>query len=155
MAAKTTYPERTSLRRVFRSWSIEVPASFRETFIEQDRYWHGYDAQRSVSLTSMAVSHRQRPVSAERIEREMRHVAEGERVDELPDGLRGWAVTASAPSSARASRMLTGMVITDGRLLLATITSEDLTWARAIWLSIRLHPTDGAGPSRHRPTGMS
>ncbi len=151
MDATITHPERTSLRRVFPSWSIEIPASFRETFIEQDGYWHGYDAQRSVSLTSIVVSDDRHPVSAERIECDMRPVVGGDRVDELPDGLRGWAVTASAPASARASRMLTGVVITEGRLLLATITSEDLTWARAIWLSIRLHPTDGAGPSRHRP----
>ncbi len=152
MAATTTHPERTSLRRVFPTWSIEIPASFRETFIQQDGYWHGYDAQRSVSLTSVAVSDDRHPVSAERIERDMRPAVEGKRVDELPDGLRGWAVTASAPALARASRMLTGVLITEGRLLLATITSEDLAWARAIWLSIRLHPTDGAAPSRHRPS---
>jgi hypothetical protein len=64
---------------------------------------------------------------------------DGTPVDRLPPGLVGQAIVGDAIKPARASRMLSGMLAAPGRLLVATITSDDLDWARQIWLSIRHH----------------
>lgn len=130
----------TIRRRVFPSWSIEIPSSFRETFIEDGGYWHAYDEDRSISLTSLQVSDRRQSVPALAVLRRM-PPSEGEPVDALPSGLLGWAVTADADPSARASRYLSGMLATDGHVLLATITSDDDAWRLATWLSIQRHRT--------------
>lgn len=136
----------TIVRRVYECWSIEIPLTFTETFVAEDGYWHAYDKHRSVSLTSVAVADQDgRPVSAEEIARQLPPV-EGDRFDELPAGLPGWAYTMPAVQPARASRSLSGVVTTDGRLLLATITADDEDWARRTWLSIRCH-----GPERPEP----
>ena len=60
------------IRQVFGSWSVEVPASFEETFIEKDGYWHAWDETRSVSLTSLIIDDEHgRPVEADAINRSM------------------------------------------------------------------------------------
>jgi hypothetical protein len=143
--------DRTIIRRVFSSWTIEIPASFAETFVDEGGYWHAYDAHRSISLTSMAVNDEHGPVSAERIMRQLRPVKRkgGAPVDELPPSCVGWAITADALQPARASRMLSGMLALDGRVLIATITSDDLDWARSTWLSIRACPSGLPGGERH------
>ncbi|WP_310526626.1 hypothetical protein, partial [Nocardioides sp.] len=64
---------------------------------------------------------------------------DGSPVDEVPAGLLGRATTCVAPQPAMASRLLSGLLATDGRLLLVTVTSDDLEWARRVWLSIRSH----------------
>ena len=127
------------VRRVYGAWSIEIPASFAETFIDGDNYWHAYDATRSVSLTSIVLTDGDQPVEASRILREIQPEL-GTPIDEIPAGLAGWAFTSDAPPGARASRLLSGMVAIDGRMLLTTVTSDDLEWARRIWLSISEHP---------------
>lgn len=150
------------LRQVFPAWSIEIPPSFDETFISEDGdygYWHAFEERRSVSLTSIVIEERGKPVSAERILAEIPPLSDGSPVDEFPEGLPGWAVTSDAELDARASRILSGMLVVHGRVLLATITTDDLDWARRTWLSIRYHP--GArcqiakqrrgGPSQARP----
>jgi hypothetical protein len=125
-------------RRVFEAWSIEVPAAFTETFVDLDGYWHAHDGHRSVSLSSFVISEGRDPVRAGRI---LRHASalDGSPVEQVPPGLVGRAVTCAAPQPATASMVLSGLLATDGRLLLVTITSDDLEWARRVWLSIRSH----------------
>jgi hypothetical protein len=126
-------------RRVFPAWSVEIPESFAETFVEDDAYWHAWDDHRSVSLTSIHLTDDRGPVSAGMIARRFPRL-DGSPVDDLPPGVAGRAVTTSAPLPARASQMLTGMLAAPGRLLVVTITTDDLDWARRTWLSIRTHP---------------
>ena len=130
--------EPTVVRRVFEAWSIQVPAAFAETFVHADGYWHGYDEHRSVSLTSFVISEERDPVKASRILRQAPPL-DGSPVEGVPPGLLGQAATCAALQPARASQLLSGLLATDGRLLLVTITSDDLEWARRIWLSIRSH----------------
>jgi hypothetical protein len=100
-----------------------------------------------VSLTSLTLTDEGRTVSPDLIARQI-PVLDGEVVDALPSGLLGQAVTADAPQPARASRMLSGMLAADGRLLIVTITSDDLNWALRVWLSIRTYPTHSPGDDR-------
>jgi hypothetical protein len=136
--------EPTVIRQVFALWSIRIPASFEETFVHGDDYWHAWDADRSVSLTSIVVTDRGRPVGARELLRTIPPLV-GELVG-TPPGLVGWAVAAPAVQPARAPRAISGVIATDGRLLLATITGDDLGWTTSTWLSIR-HGT-GHGSAR-------
>jgi hypothetical protein len=124
------------VRQVFGHWSIAIPPWFLETFVEDEAYWHAWDDDRSVSLSSVVVDDVDGPVAAESIIARF-PAPEGRPMAELPSGLKGWAVEVDADPSARASRALCGMLATDGRVLLATITSDDRAWTRRTWLSIR------------------
>jgi hypothetical protein len=132
---------RAPLRRArpFEGWSIELPATFRDTFITEGSYWHAYDRSRSVSLTSVKLRDGHGPVSAGAILRQMTPVP-GERVSVVPPGLSGWARAYPAVQPARASRALSGILVQEGAVLIVTITSDDSEWARRTWLSIRAHP---------------
>lgn len=131
-----TLPEATEVRRVFPRWSISVPVGFRETFVAEDEYWHAWDRDRSISLTSVVIDDLDgRPVSARRILRQVTPVP-GERL-KMPPGRDGWAVVIKPPKPARASRAITGIVAVKGRALLATVTADDLEWAWDTWCSIR------------------
>jgi hypothetical protein len=130
--------ERIVTKRVFEAWSIDIPVSFAETFVDEGSYWHAYDEGRSVSLTSIVITDKRGAVSAKPLARRLPQVG-GSRVEEIPDHLAGWAVTADADQPARAGRLLTGMLAAEGRALVVTITSDDLDWAKAVWLSIRHH----------------
>lgn len=146
-------PKRHTRRRPFPSWSIELPRAFRETFVAEGAgYWHAYDATRSVSLTSMEVSERNgRPVSAGSILRRMRP-PRGAAIDVLPPGLAGWGVFGAADADARASRRLSGLLVTDGIVLITTITCDDDAWTRRVWLSIcREHPRTTVAHQLMRP----
>lgn len=132
----------TVRRRVFPSWSIEIPTSFEETFVTDGGYWHAYGEDESVSLTSLRVSDRHRAVTPDEVLRQM-PPGEGVPVEALPSGLRGWAVIADAGPTSRASRLLSGLLTTDGHVLLATITSDDDVWRLRTWLSIKRHYTGG------------
>lgn len=89
-----------------------------------------------MSLTSVAIADRRgRPVSARRIVKQV-PAQRGERVA-MPAGLPGWAVIVTPPQPARASRAISGIIAADGGLLVATVTSDDLSWATTVWLSIR------------------
>lgn len=127
--------ELTVVRRVFPHWSILIPASFEETFVHGDDYWHAWDPNRSVSLTSMVVTDRGRPVGTRSLLRTFPPLT-GDPVA-MPPGLKGWAVAVPAVQPALASRAISGVIATDGRLLLATITGNDPGWTTATWLSIR------------------
>ena len=130
-------PKRHTRRRPFPSWSIELPRAFRETFVAEGAgYWHAYDATRSVSLSSMEISERNgTPVASRSILRRM-GPPRGEAIDVLPPGLAGWGVFDAADADARASRRLSGMLVTDGHVLITTITCDDDAWTRRVWLSI-------------------
>jgi hypothetical protein len=52
---RKTIPAELVDRQVFETWAIQVPATFAETFVEDDPYWHAWDAVRSVSLTGVLV----------------------------------------------------------------------------------------------------
>ena len=127
------------LRRVFPSWSIAIPTSFAETFVAEGEYWHAYDEHDSVSLTSMLVDDkRRRPVPAKALARKLPPL-KGSPVTEFPAGLSGKAITGDAIQPARASRMLSGMLVLDGKVLIVTITTDDPDLMMRTWLSIRHH----------------
>jgi hypothetical protein len=131
--------ERTIPKRIFEAWSVEIPATFVETFVDDGSYWHAYDEGRSVSLSSILLSDANGPVSSDRIVRELPSL-EGTPLDELPPGLIGQAATGPAVQPAKAALILSGLLAANGRLLIATITSDNPGWARRVWLSIRSHP---------------
>lgn len=136
------FAEQTTRRRAFPSWSVEIPVPFEEAFVHEGAgYWHAWDEGRSVSLTSIILTEHGRLVPADAIARQTRgaiaHLAE---LRDLPTGLLGWVGHGPAEPGSRASRLISGGLAVDGCILLATITADDLGWARSIWLSIRSHP---------------
>lgn len=143
--------EGTVTRRVFEAWSIDIPATFAETYVTDGSYWHAYDEQRSVSLSSILLSDAHGPVSAVRIVSEL-PLLDGTAFNELPPGLIGRAATGPAVQPAREAHLLSGMLAVDGRLLIATITSNDPEWARRVWRSIRSHPAPPAPPRMREPS---
>ena len=131
-----------AIRRVFQAWSLEVPPTFTETFFEDDGYWHAYDESRSVSLSSIAIDDEHgQPVGAAQIFNVMQPAMGGDPISDSPPGLLAWATNGDAIQPARASLMLQGLIAVEGRALLVTVTSDDLAWARRIWMSIRHHAT--------------
>jgi hypothetical protein len=144
-------------RRAFHAWSVALPGSFSETFIEADNYWHAWDEHRSVSMTSVVVKEKRRAVTARELIDTMSVVVtgDGDPVEGVPEGLIGCASFGPTPQPARASSALTGLLATDGRALLVTITSDNFDWARSTWLSIRSHPAElnVALATRHRTGG--
>lgn len=126
-------------RRVFPGWSICIPRSFQEVFQEEDAYWHAWDVRRSVSLTSFLMLDETGPVEQGALAAVLEPSETAAR-EELPAGLAGWATDGPAVQPARARRALSGMLATDGRVLLVTITHNNLDWARKILQSIRCHP---------------
>jgi hypothetical protein len=141
-------------RRVFPSWSVTIPTAFAETFITEDEYWHAWDEHRSVSLTSVLLTYHGEPASAERILRQLGPL-DGSPIDLVPPGLQGLAATGPAEQPARASQVLSGLLATHGRILVASITSDDLQWALRVWMSIRCHAAPFrpcTGRASHRPT---
>lgn len=150
MSKRKPLPEPTALRQVFPRWSIAIPAGFRETYVHEEQYWHAWDMDRSVSLTSvLAVDQQGEPVPAQSLLEQL-PAEPGHRIDP-PPGLDGWAVDIAQEQPARASRAISGIVAVDGGLLLATVTSDDLAWATRVWRSIRR--TDA--PVKRQPTSWS
>lgn len=146
------------MRRVFPTWSIGIPMSFDETFIKEDNYWHAWDETRSVSLTSLTLDKRGRPVPAAEILEVMKPAEtlgdRGEPVPELPNNVEGYACYGPVEQPARASRAISGLLAIDGRVLIVTITSDNLEWARGIWMSIQVHSIPpGPGRRRQRSSG--
>lgn len=137
MQLPTLDTERTIVRHVFPHWSITVPATLQETFVEQESYWRAWDLRRSVSLTSMVLTDRRgRPIPAHKILKQF-PAERGRRVG-APPGLTGWATVITQPQPARAPQAISGMVARDGGLLIGTVTADDLAWAERVWGSIRL-----------------
>jgi hypothetical protein len=127
-----------SVRRVFETWSIELPVSMDETFVP-DGYWHAFEARRSVSLTSQVITERGEPVPAAAIASQLPSMVEGAPVDWLPAGVLGEAAISDAVGPAIASRILQAVLIAEGRILLVTITADDDEWLHRVWRSIRMH----------------
>jgi hypothetical protein len=128
--------ESTIERRVFPRWSIIIPTSFDETFVADEEYWHAWDATRSVSLTSVILSHRTgKSIQPRELLRRV-PPPKGEAVA-MPPGLLGWAVIIDAPPPATAGRAISGMIAVKNAALLVTVTSDDLGWAAKVWESIR------------------
>ncbi len=138
MRTKTSEGERRTARRVFSSWSIEVPASFVETFILGPGYWHASGDGRSISLTSFVVSDGDRLVSSAELLAGIPDL-DGSPVHEMPPSLSGRAVIGPGTWRTGAPSVLQGMLAAEGHLLLVTITGDDLEWARRVWRSIRTH----------------
>jgi hypothetical protein len=137
--------EMSFIRQAFPTWWISVPPEFETTFVHGDDYWHAWDARRSVSLTSIVLTdprNGDRPVPAAEVLEAMTPMP-GEPVP-MPEGLAGWAVVVDAPPPARATRAVTGIVVVDGRVLLGTITADDIAWATTVWRSIQYGPERGA-----------
>jgi hypothetical protein len=134
---------------MFSAWSIDVPASFEETFVGQDSYWHAWDQDRSVSMTSVVMTDEGEPVPAALIAKQF-PVLDGELVTELPAGVLGCAAIMDAEQPAKASKALTGLLAVYGRALVVTITSDDLDWARQVFRSIRTYaaPIEERRPNR-------
>jgi hypothetical protein len=144
---KHTVDEPFVRRRIFPSWSIAIPPSLIETFDDEGGYWHAYTADRSVSMSAIALTEDDRPVARQRILERMLPT-DGERIDLLPPGLAGWAVTCPAVPPARAGRLLQGMLARDGSVAIVTITCDDPAWASAIWTSIRSEDLGAGAASR-------
>jgi hypothetical protein len=126
-------------RRVFPRWSLEIPEALTETVVTDGGYWHAFDDNRSISMTSMKLTDRGQPVPAGSIVNHMPAPEEGEPVRVLPPGVLGWAVATDATQPACASRVLSGILATDGCVAIVTITCDDSEWAREVWMSIRAH----------------
>lgn len=139
-------------RRVFATWSIEIPAWFAETFVTEGGYWHAWDDMHSVSLSSIELSARQGSVSAAKVAADMRDPGDGPPVERLPPGLEGWAVEMDAIPPAVASRAISGMLAAERRVLVVTITSDDMDWAYRTFLSIRYRPVRRSAGTRPRRT---
>jgi hypothetical protein len=147
---RTDVRQRVSIvRQVFPAWSIHIPPAFDETFLTEPDYWHAWDEDRSVSLSSFVVADDAGPVPAQRLLEQMPPPHGSTLIDALPGGLLGWAAEVDADPMARASRALSGVLAADGRLLAVTVTSDDPEWIRTTWLSIRYHgpPLGGSGSS--------
>jgi hypothetical protein len=139
-------PESLVPRRVFPSWSVGVPESLSET-VAQEGYWHAYDGNRSVSMTSVVVHDKHGPVSARKLAAEYMAVA-GTPVPDRPPGLDGRAVLRTEVLNGETKNVLQGLLAATGTVLLITITGADLAWAMGTWLSVRHHPQ--AQPRRRR-----
>jgi hypothetical protein len=133
------------VRQAFPHWSVSVPEHFDETFDYEGSYWHVWDATRSISLSSQLVTEHDRPARAKRLARQLQPPMPGTPVP-LPPGLLGWALVMPLTPPARASRAISGMLAVKGRVLIATVTADDLVWATAVWRSIRYSTVPVRGP---------
>jgi hypothetical protein len=130
------------VRQIFETWWIELPDGFDETWVADGGYWHAWDGHRSISVSSTVLTDRVTDVAApaDEIVEMLAGCLEGEPIDDLPPGLPGRAAIIETDPRSRASRAVTGFIAVDGRLLTATITSDDIDWAKRIWRSIGYRP---------------
>jgi hypothetical protein len=138
-------------RRVFAAWSIDVPASFEEAFVGEESYWHAWDRDRSMSLTSVVLTDQGEPVPAAAIAAQF-PVLDGEPVTQLPAGVLGCAAIMEAEQPAIASMALSGLLAVYGRALVVSITSDDLDWSRQVFRSIRIYAAPIEEPRPDRAT---
>ena len=140
--ARTNDVELVIVKQVFETWWIELPAGFEECWVDDGGYRHAWDAHRSISLSSTVLidSQADRPASTAEILDQLTGALEGEPIDDLPVSLLGGATIIPTDPAARASRAVTGYLAVDGRVLTATITSDDIDWAKRIWRSIGSRP---------------
>jgi hypothetical protein len=139
--------ELTVVRQVFPTWSVRIPLGLSESFDTEGAYWNAADSRRSVSLTSIVLTDRRgRVVPARKVLRACPPMA-GKRVGPPPD-LAGWGVIIEDVESPIGSKAISGIIVADGRVLIATVTSDDLDWAASVWDSIRYDDPDSPLPDR-------
>jgi hypothetical protein len=141
------------VKQVFESWWIELPPGFRECWVPEGGYWHAWDPRRSISLSSTVLRDRETNEAAPAAEvfDRLGGMLAGEPIDDLPPGLLGRATVIDTDGEARASRAVTGFIAVDGRVLTATITSDDVEWAKRIWRSIGYRPAPLQGRTDRQP----
>jgi hypothetical protein len=127
-------------RRVFPSWSVDIPETFSETIAEEG-YWHAYGGGRSVSITSIVVHDKDGPVPARQLAAELMAI-QGAPIAERPLGL-GHAAVHEERRDGKLTQVFQGLLAVTGTILLITITGGDLPWAMRTWLSLEHH---GRGP---------
>jgi hypothetical protein len=129
-------------------WSITLPTDLWTAVCSIETGWHARDDHRSVSLSSIGLTERGRPIPADRIAAQIGtgFLPRGQTVPDQPDGLAARAVFAPVVPPTVASRALMGVVMADGWLLVTTITADDEAWCRRVWRSIKHHPD---GPAVH------
>jgi hypothetical protein len=151
MRSQTSDLETATRRRAFPSWSVEVPAAFEETFVQEgEGYWHAWDRTRSVSLTSVRLTDGDNDVPADALVSQMRPgLGPLREIDERPPGLIGCIGKGKAPKGSRAGTLISGFLAIDGCILILTITSDDLAWASSVLRSIQSHQR--TFPERLRP----
>jgi hypothetical protein len=137
-------------RQVFETWWIAVPAGFDDCWVAEGSYWHAWDDHRSVSVSStVLVDDAGRAAPAAEVLDSLDGLVEGESIAEVPPGLQARATIIHTDPDSRASRAVTGFVVVDGRVLTATITSDDVPWAVRIWQTIGYRPAPVPAP--HAP----
>lgn len=155
MEGRRTALEPLMYRQVFETWWIGVPPGFSEDWVDEGNYWHAWDEHRSISMSSTRILQEDgQPVPATELLAHLVTLLEGEPVEDVPPGLDARATTIVVEPPSRAARALTGYAVADGRALLATITSDDLEWAKATWRSIGYQasaPPLPSAPRRSRP----
>ena len=130
------------VRQVFETWWISVPPEFEETWVEEGAYWHAWDRHRSVSVSSTVLTDDAgRPAPPDEVMAMVGAAIEGEPVEGGPPGLLSRAAIIRTDRGSRASRALSGMIVVEGRVLVATIASDDIDWAVRIWTSIGYRPS--------------
>jgi len=139
-------------RQVFETWWIGVPVEFEERWIAEGSYWHAWDGERSISLSSTVLEDGSgNQVPAQEIMARVGALIKGESIVDQPGGLMARATFIDLAPDSRASRALSGIAAADGRLLTTTITSDDPAWAIGIWRTIRYQPP--GEPVGHLPSG--
>ena len=131
--------ELTVDRRVFSGWSIAVPIGMEEAFIADDGYWHAWSEGRTISLSSIVLTDRRGDAVPARKILAKTPPMEGEETA-VPNDLPGWARSIERPDVSPGARAISGILVVDGNVLLATVSSEDPDWNRSVWRSIRHQP---------------
>jgi hypothetical protein len=116
-------------------WSLDVPGSFVDTV--EGGAWIGFDAERSVRLTSLSATENDGSVpSADELA-----VAAPRGDSPIPPGhpdLRGQAIFVPAGQDGEEEPTLSGLVAVAGEVLIVTIVyGREEAWARRAWSSIR------------------
>jgi hypothetical protein len=143
------------VRRVFETWTLEIPESFDETFVADDGYWHGWDDSRSVSMTSVVITAKRGAPAPTGPALVAMLSLDGDRLDGHPPGVHAQAVTRIEEAEGRGLvHVLQGIIAVFGRLVLLTVTGGEPAWAVRTWLSVRyLARQDRRGrdrPKKHR-----
>lgn len=147
MGRRTTTLDRAAereligFRQVFETWWIGVPVGFEQTWVDEGGYWHAWDEDRSVSMSSTVLTGPDwRPAPTDEVAEQLAPLLDGEPIDDVPPGLVARATIIETEPGSRAGHAVTGWVVADGHVLIATITSDDLDWAREVWRSIGYRP---------------
>jgi hypothetical protein len=117
-------------------WTIQVPGSFVEG--SDDGSWLGYDADRSIRLKPLAITGKDGTVpTADELAASMTE-AGAPTIDPGHPDLRGGATVADNDEGPRPARVVQGMLMATGHVLIVTIVfGDDEDWGRETFRSIR------------------